>query len=791
MNGFGSAGNIGSQRAKSKAGMTGLLLVIVLVMLAISASAQDDSTSAVNTVGPISGAQTLWSIANESRPDRRANINQFMLAFVERNPDAFILGNINLMQEGVILEVPTVEEALRIPVAEAQRRVDEQMREFSELSRAELDALRQTARAPLPEPETTVEIDPEVVDVEPEVVEAPASEIREDPVPEPIQDSVLDVSEEIAPEAMPPVEELEVVDEAVAVEFAEPEPLVDPEIDEQLVIEAQAVDELDPEVEDLMTAAEDRPEGILPDSPELVETGPGLEPERLAEREPLVATEPVVQDEPFQPRPDTRLPEPEPVMDVGVSESVMDPGVGSSGISDDLGRVAILGTLLIGLLILFWVWKQRSRDGQAVPAEELPDTPLVGDDDWNQSGSTERRSAEAIDDSPRSDYEATVIRSVGEGASDDRESSEVDSVADAVKSEEEPLDIDALFKDEVDDGDDEPVATEALFDLADDQDEEEPKTAIMPGDDEIELTTDPDPDPDLDLDPDPDPEPDPELELDLELDPDPDPDPELDLDPDRELADAPANEQAEDLEELEALKELNLTGLDDDQEVPQPARSDADQAEAPAVGEADQAEDTLTPESEQPDAEEVSSDEFDFEWLKSGDEEDSDSSSDGLVDQAGSDETASLDERDANKGSDQPEAVVDEPVDEAAETDEGGEDWDDMMARDLKALVPEGSEADVSVDEDDTGGPEERGGPAESEPEAEAEQPPAAVDEQQQESAEEPVLSDKEAEVMIDLAEIYISSGDQQSAQELLKEIMRDGSGTMSARAQALQEKLD
>lgn len=756
MNGFGSAGNIGGQRAKSKAGMTGLLLVIVLVILAISASAQDDSTPAVDTVGPISGAQTLWSIANESRPDRRANINQFMLAFVERNPDAFILGNINLMKEGVILEVPTVEEALRIPVAEAQRRVDEQMREFSELSRAELDALRQTARAPLPEPETTIEVDPEVAEVEPDVVEAQASELREDPVPEPAQDSVPDVTEEIVSEAMPPVEELEFVDEAMEVELAEPEPeVVEPGIEEQLVAEGQAVDELAPAEEDLVTVPDDRTEGILPELPELVETGPGFESEPLVEREPVVTTEPAVQDEPFQPRSDTRLPEPDPVMDVGVSDSVIDSGIGSPTVSDNLGRAAIMGVVLIGLLILFWVWKQRSRDGQAVPAEELPDTPLVGDDDWNQSGLTERRSEEAIDDSPRSDYEATVIRSVGEGAADDSESGEDDPVARAVKSGEEPLDIDALFKDEIDDGEGEQLDTDALFDLADDQDEEEPKTAIMPGDDEIELATDPDPDLDLD------------------------PDPELDLDLDGDLAE----------KHPEDLEDLNLTGLDDDQEEQEPARPEADQAEIPVAGEADQLEDTLTPESAQPGVEEISSDEFDFEWLKSGDKEDSDSGADDLVDQAGSDDSASIDERDEDQAVDQAESEVDEPVAEPAEADEDGEDWEDLMARDLKALVPEGSEPDVSGDGDDAESPEERGEPAEIEPAAEAEHPPAA--DEQQEPAEEPVLSDKEAEVMIDLAEIYISSGDQQSAEELIKEIMRDGSQTMSARAQALQEKLD
>jgi FimV-like protein len=453
MNGFGSGGNIKGQRANSRARMTGLLLAMILVTLAISASAQDNSTPAVETVGPISAAQTLWSIANESRPDRRASIYQFMLAFVERNPDAFILGNINLMQEGAILEVPTVEEALRIPVAEAQRRVDEQMREFSELSRAELDALRQTARAPLPEPETTVEVDPEVVEVEPEVVEAPASELREDPVPEPAQDTEPDAAEEIAPEAMPPVEDLEVVDEDVEVAFAEPEPeVVDAGIEEQLVTEGQAVDELAPAEEDFVPVPDDRTEGILPESPELVETDPGFESETLAEGEPAATTEPNVQVEPYQPRPDTRLPEPEPVMDVGVSDSVLDTGVGSSGVSDGLGRVAILGTLLIGLLILFWVWKQRSRDGLAVPAEELPDTTVVADADWNQSGLHERRSEEADDDSGGAEFATTAIRPVGEGASDDRGSSEDDSVADAVKSEEEPLDIDALFKDEVDDG---------------------------------------------------------------------------------------------------------------------------------------------------------------------------------------------------------------------------------------------------------------------------------------------------------------------------------------------------
>ena len=60
--------------------------------------------------GPIVATDTLWSIANATRPSASISVNQMMLALLRANPDAFITQNINGLKSGHILRMPTESE---------------------------------------------------------------------------------------------------------------------------------------------------------------------------------------------------------------------------------------------------------------------------------------------------------------------------------------------------------------------------------------------------------------------------------------------------------------------------------------------------------------------------------------------------------------------------------------------------------------------------------------------------------------------------------------------------------
>ena len=77
-------------------------------------------------VGPIAPGQTLWSIANQVRPDPAVSINQMMVALLRANPDAFAQDNINLLKRGSVLRVPGQEEVGRLSEDEAAALVSQQ-----------------------------------------------------------------------------------------------------------------------------------------------------------------------------------------------------------------------------------------------------------------------------------------------------------------------------------------------------------------------------------------------------------------------------------------------------------------------------------------------------------------------------------------------------------------------------------------------------------------------------------------------------------------------------------------
>jgi len=98
---------------------------------------------ATETYGPTGPSDTLWSIAQQMRPDSSISMPQMMLAIQDANPNAFIGGNINRLMKGQVLRVPTEEQIRSRSRREADRIVAQQNQEFR--SPAESPAPAETA----------------------------------------------------------------------------------------------------------------------------------------------------------------------------------------------------------------------------------------------------------------------------------------------------------------------------------------------------------------------------------------------------------------------------------------------------------------------------------------------------------------------------------------------------------------------------------------------------------------------------------------------------------------------
>ncbi|QJX01578.1 hypothetical protein HML84_01975 [Alcanivorax sp. IO_7] len=96
----------------------------------------------------VGASDTMWRIAERTRPNAGVSVQQMMLAIQERNPDAFINNNVNLVREGAVLRLPTESQVRDLSSREALSRVAAQNREWQRLrdqrgsapSRAPVDA---------------------------------------------------------------------------------------------------------------------------------------------------------------------------------------------------------------------------------------------------------------------------------------------------------------------------------------------------------------------------------------------------------------------------------------------------------------------------------------------------------------------------------------------------------------------------------------------------------------------------------------------------------------------------
>lgn len=102
-----------------------LVCVICGFLITLSAFAAPSTT-----YGPTTASDTLWHIANELKPDADVSVQQVMLALFCYNEDAFSSGNINSLEPGNIIKLPSIDEIASIPRDQAYLEVEKQNRQW-------------------------------------------------------------------------------------------------------------------------------------------------------------------------------------------------------------------------------------------------------------------------------------------------------------------------------------------------------------------------------------------------------------------------------------------------------------------------------------------------------------------------------------------------------------------------------------------------------------------------------------------------------------------------------------
>ena len=90
---------------------------------------------------PVSGQQvkvkpgdTAGRIASQSK-SASVSLDQMLVAMLQRNPDAFIGGNVNRLKSGAVLDMPSADEAAALPAGEATRSIVAQSKDFNTFRR--------------------------------------------------------------------------------------------------------------------------------------------------------------------------------------------------------------------------------------------------------------------------------------------------------------------------------------------------------------------------------------------------------------------------------------------------------------------------------------------------------------------------------------------------------------------------------------------------------------------------------------------------------------------------------
>ncbi len=78
--------------------------------IALAAVLVGAGAAAAGPHGPVTATDTLWSLAEQFRPDETVSVQRMMLALLEANPEAFTVQNVNALKVGAVLRIPTREE---------------------------------------------------------------------------------------------------------------------------------------------------------------------------------------------------------------------------------------------------------------------------------------------------------------------------------------------------------------------------------------------------------------------------------------------------------------------------------------------------------------------------------------------------------------------------------------------------------------------------------------------------------------------------------------------------------
>ncbi|WP_262730593.1 FimV/HubP family polar landmark protein [Alloalcanivorax marinus] len=105
----------------------------------VAPTSSSTAASATPDTYRVRASDTLWRIADRTRPGTDVSVQQMMLAIQESNPDAFIDDNVNLVREGAVLRLPDGDQVRRLSNRDALARVATQNQEWQRLRQQRAD----------------------------------------------------------------------------------------------------------------------------------------------------------------------------------------------------------------------------------------------------------------------------------------------------------------------------------------------------------------------------------------------------------------------------------------------------------------------------------------------------------------------------------------------------------------------------------------------------------------------------------------------------------------------------
>ena len=150
-----------------------VLVIVVLVNFSSPLMAQDVSSQAQETtmkirgprsadtlgsqskIGPLSGSDTLWRVAEKIKPDANVSLYQVMYALYLKNPDAFLDDNLNHLRPGAILFMPSLREVQQVDATVARLKSEQDDKTWEQRQKAAKTPVKASVT------ETAMPVDPQ------------------------------------------------------------------------------------------------------------------------------------------------------------------------------------------------------------------------------------------------------------------------------------------------------------------------------------------------------------------------------------------------------------------------------------------------------------------------------------------------------------------------------------------------------------------------------------------------------------------------------------------------------